>query len=101
MIVAVTGGSGFVGRYLVKKLLSQGSRVRVFTRDKSKFLLNISRLEVIECDLLNVTSQELIPLLEGVEILFHCVGQLNNEKLMRSLHVDATKKLSNAASKSA
>jgi nucleoside-diphosphate-sugar epimerase len=48
MIFAVTGGSGFVGRYLVKKLLSQGVRVGVFTRDKSKFLLNLSQLEVIE-----------------------------------------------------
>lgn len=37
-------------------------------------------------------------MLDGVEVLYHCAGQLTNEQAMRSLHVDATHKLVSAAS---
>jgi len=49
--VLVTGGSGFVGVNLIKKLLSLGARVRA-TIHKKPPVLNDSKIEYVNCDLL-------------------------------------------------
>lgn len=97
MIVAVTGGTGFIGRRLVERLLARGDVVRMITRQAAP-LEKPALLEICECDLLTAEVGDLAAMLRGVDVLYHCAGQLTDVRTMRSLHVDATRKLIEAAS---
>lgn len=96
MIVAVTGGTGFIGRRLVERLLERGDTVRMLTRG-SALSETSPLLEIHSCDLVTASAGELASILDGVEVLYHCAGQLTNMQAMRALHVDATRKLAEAA----
>ncbi|MDD2914581.1 MAG: NAD-dependent epimerase/dehydratase family protein [Gallionella sp.] len=97
MIVAITGGTGFIGKGLLTRLLEHGNTVRLLTRnpDLSK---KSTLLEVYECDLATAEIGQLSAMLDGVDVLYHCAGQLNDSSIMKALHVDATRKLAEAAS---
>lgn len=97
MIAAVTGGTGFIGRNLVARLLERGDSVRLLTRRPTLPFPPAPRLERCECDLRTVEPRDLGRMLEGVEVLYHCAGQLTDESGMRALHVEATGKLAEAA----
>jgi nucleoside-diphosphate-sugar epimerase len=94
MIVAITGGTGFIGTKLVAKLVARGDTVRLLTRQPSLS----SQVKIHVCDLVTVGANELSTMLDGVDVLYHCAGQLANTKTMQTLHVDATRKLVGAAS---
>ncbi len=98
MIVAITGGTGFIGKNLVARLLARGDTVRLLTRC-SEAAEKSSLLEIHECDLLTVDADELSAMLDGVDVLYHCAGQLKDVRAMRTLHVGATRKLAEAASR--
>lgn len=97
MIVAVTGGTGFIGKKLVAHLVDRGDTVRLLTRrpvvDEKTALL-----EQYECDLLTAGLKDISLVLDGVEVLYHCAGQIKEPLGMRALHVEATRKLVEAAS---
>ena len=97
MIVAITGGTGFIGKKLVARLVARGDVVQLLTRQPVLFEKH-SLLEVYECDLLTARASELATILQGVDVLYHCAGQLKDVRTMKSLHVDATRKLIEAAS---
>ena len=74
----VTGGAGFIGSHIVRKLLEQGETVRVldnFSTGKRENLedlaeqFNGDRFEVIERDLRDAASVE--ESVRGVEVIFH------------------------------
>ncbi len=92
MIAAVTGGTGFVGRRLVEHLLASGtfSEVRVLTRSARA----VPGARMLQGDL---TTVPLGPLVEGVDLVFHCAAELRNEATMRGLHVEGTRRLLAAA----
>ena len=92
MIAAVTGGTGFVGRRLVEHLLASGtfSEVRVLTRSANA----VPGARMLQGDL---TTVPLGPLVEGVDLVFHCAAELRNEATMRGLHVEGTRRLLAAA----
>ncbi len=95
-IVAVTGGSGFVGRRLVDRLSAEGYLVRVLTRDASihsSYPLNVT---LFEGDLTD-DDIDLSEFLDGVTTLFHCAGEIKNEKRMHWLNVDGTRRLAEYA----
>lgn len=97
MIVAVTGGTGFIGKRVVERLAERGDTVRLLTR--SPALSGQSPLvKGYACDLVTVGVSELSSMLDGVDVLYHCAGQLTDTQAMRALHVDATRKLVEAAS---
>src|SRR3990172_6225371 len=82
MIVAVTGGTGFIGKNLVARLVARGDTVRLLTRgctvsEKS------SLVEVHQCDLVTASIGDLSSVLDGVDVLYHCAGQLTNPQEMR------------------
>jgi nucleoside-diphosphate-sugar epimerase len=97
MIVAITGGTGFIGKKLVARLVERGDTVRLLTRNPAGSRLS-ARVKIHVCDLLTVGVSELSLMLDGVGVLYHCAGQLTNEPAMKALHVDATRKLVEAAS---
>jgi nucleoside-diphosphate-sugar epimerase len=97
MIVAITGGTGFIGKKLVARLLEQGDTVRLLTRSSMSPEKN-ALLETYQCDLLTARVDQLSATLDGVDVLYHCAGQLKDTSSMRALHVDATQRLAEAAS---
>ncbi len=98
MIVAVTGGTGFIGKKLIERLIERGDSVRLLTRNSRlpKDFPNVA-VEVCQCDLLDMDIDRLATMLEGVEVIYHCAGQLSDAKAMRLLHVEGTRKLLQAA----
>lgn len=97
MIVAITGGTGFIGSALVKRLVSRGDTVRLLSRMR-KAPVNSALVEIHECDLLKMDVNQLAKIIDGVDVIYHCAGQLINVQAMHALHVDATRKLVAAAS---
>ena len=93
MIVAVTGGTGFVGNALVERLIEDEHEVRVLTRNSE-----YTKKGVIPFvgDLLD-DSVELNQFVQDVDVLFHCCGELSDESKMEPLHVGGTNKLLRAA----
>jgi len=92
MIAAVTGATGFIGRRLVAHLIDGGafSEVRILTRSTR----TIERARVFVGDLVTAALE---PLLDGVDVVFHCAGELRDEAAMRRVHVEGTERLLAAA----
>lgn len=70
--VLVTGGTGFIGRELVKQLLARGERVRIMTRRSgipAGFDFDTSKLEVMTGNILTDADQDRA--LEGIEVVYH------------------------------
>ena len=93
MIIAITGGSGFIGSLLVDKHLKQGDQVRLLSRNT---LLERKNVQYFFGDLSN-SSVDLSDFVDGVDILYHCAGEVNNKSLMRELHVNGTQRLVDVA----
>jgi len=92
MIVAITGGTGFVGKRLVKGHLENGDTVRVLTR-KSPVSAGLPNKTILfHGNLLN-TPESLVPFVRDVDILYHCAAEINHSNLMYDLHVTGTKNL--------
>jgi len=97
MLAAITGGTGFIGKKLVARLLERGDTVRLLTRSVTPGE-NSLPVEIHSCDLLTAGVADISTVLDGVEVLYHCAGQLRDTNIMRALHVDVTHKLVEAAS---
>ena len=90
MIVALTGGTGFIGHNLIKKHLLRGDEVRLLSRKAHSS--NTENLNFFLGDLSD-NKVNLSSFVNNVDILYHCAGELLNENLMMKLHIDGTKKL--------
>ena len=93
MIIAITGGSGFIGKLLAERHLNQGDQVRLLSRktqfksvNPQYFFGDLSSPDV------NLSS-----FLNNIDILYHCAGEINNESLMQELHVNGTQRLVDAS----
>lgn len=92
LTVGVTGGTGFIGKQLVKALIKQGFNVISFQRSKS----NNENVETRYFDLskINTINEEL---LKGVDVLIHTAALVHNLKAnsnsYKSMNYDATKQL--------
>jgi nucleoside-diphosphate-sugar epimerase len=93
MIIAITGGSGFIGKQLVEHHIQQGDQVRLLSR---KPPLKDINAQYLLGDLSNPNT-ELSNFVDGADIFYHCAGEINNESLMRELHVNGTQRLVDAA----
>src|SRR5438552_1257226 len=68
MFALVTGGGGFLGRYIVEQLLSRGDRVRVLARGSYPELQQLG----VECLLGDVRDESVTErACAGVDIVFH------------------------------
>jgi uncharacterized protein YbjT (DUF2867 family) len=77
--IAVLGGSGFVGRYIVKRLAARGDVVLVGCRhaEEAKFLRPMGDVGQVETVNLAIDDESLLPaFLAGKEALVNCVGTL-------------------------
>jgi nucleoside-diphosphate-sugar epimerase len=96
MKVAITGGTGFVGRRLAHRHLAMGDAVRVLTRRPKGALSIPEGVQLFQGDL-SVDAGALPAFVDGVDVLYHCAGEIRDEARMHSTHVNGTKHLIDAA----
>jgi nucleoside-diphosphate-sugar epimerase len=92
MLVAITGGSGFIGRHLVDAHLKRGDAVRLLSRTPGPD----SDIEWVQGDLMD-PNMDLRALIDGVDVLYHCAAELSDEAIMPALHIDGTRRLVDVA----
>jgi nucleoside-diphosphate-sugar epimerase len=87
--ILVTGGTGFVGRSLVGKLVADGQSVRILSRrGNSSEHPNISMCRG------DLTSQkDLKAAIKGCKVVFHCAAEKTDEDIMTAVNVTATRNL--------
>jgi nucleoside-diphosphate-sugar epimerase len=95
-VVAITGGTGFVGHKLVRRHLAAGDKVRVLTRRPPGNAVLLGDVSLHHADLA-ADSGALRPFLDGVDVLYHCAAELRDESRMHAVHVEGTKRLLDAA----
>ena len=95
-IAAVTGARGLVGLSIVEDLLKSGWKVRILTRSNDSYVK--SEVDIVVSDINNENGLNL--LLQDVDAVFHCAGEINNEDLMYTINVNGTKKILSALRKS-
>lgn len=84
MRVLVTGGTGFIGRYLCEALIREGHSVIALARKTSRVsvLLQNARLRLVYGDILDYDSLfEVIP--DGLDICFHCAACVESTSYKR------------------
>ncbi len=96
MKIAITGGTGFVGKKLVLKHLEKGDSVRVLTRKPGKDSGMPKAVEIYN-GYLTDQSDSLKSFVNNTDILYHCAAELNHPKLMYHTHIEGTKNLLKAA----
>lgn len=103
-MVLVTGGTGFLGSYIIKHLVEKGYAVRAIKRTTGKLPAYISsailgKVEWVEADILDVMSLE--EAMEGVDTVIHAAAivsfQHKERKDMYQVNVDGTANVVNIA----
>jgi len=95
MIVAITGGTGFIAKKLVLCHLARGDAVRVLSRRPPAQSGLPAAVGHWQSDL--VSSVDIRPFVAGADVLYHCAGEVRNTGLMEMVHVEGTLKLIDAA----
>jgi NADH dehydrogenase len=101
-IVTVFGGSGFIGRYVVKRLAQQGWRVRVAVRRPSRAAFLQPLGDVGQIALLRAPLQDeaaVRAVLEGAEAAINLVGVLfeRGKQSFQAVHLEGARRVAEAA----
>jgi putative NADH-flavin reductase len=80
--VAVLGGGGRTGNYLVNQLLKEGFSIKLLLRNPENFSLKNDQIEIIKGDALDIESVKV--LLKGCQAVLSTVGQRKDESLVAS-----------------
>lgn len=100
--VLVTGGTGFTGSYLCRRLVQEGQDVRVLVRQQSdRSILENLRVEWVLGDLGDRDS--LVKAMQGVETVYHIAALFRPQNVTRQqfwdVNVEGTRNLLDAAEK--
>lgn len=80
--VAVLGGGGRTGKYLVNQLLENGFSVKLLLRNPDDFTIKNSKIEIIKGDAINEESINL--LLKDCQAVLSTIGQRPGEPMVAS-----------------
>jgi len=96
MIVAITGGSGFIGAKLAKRHLAAGDRVRILTRNAG---FALPGAEIFRSDLGDSSDgpAALASFVDGADLLYHCAWIVQNRAPTGPCHVAGTRRLLQAS----
>ena len=99
----IFGGSGFIGRHIVCRLVAKGYHVYVVTRSKDKaarlkLLGNLGQVEIVESDLSDIKL--IARLVSGCDAVVNLLGTINEmrEATLKHLHVVVPHNLAKLAS---
>ncbi len=99
-MILITGGTGFIGSHLVRRMQKEGMPLRVLVRDLRKAeAQGISGAELVQGDVADKASLEKAS--AGCERVVHLVGiiQESAHATFKSVHVEGTRNLLEAAKK--
>jgi dihydroflavonol-4-reductase len=103
-MVLVTGGTGFLGSYIIKELIEKNYSVRAIRRNTSKLPFYISpeifdKVEWVEGDILDTVSIE--EAMEGIDAVIHSAAMISFDKAdkqkMYHINIQGTANVVNAA----
>lgn len=88
-VVAITGGTGFVGRHLVARHVALGDDVRYLTRSASKAALTGATPYIGDLR----SGSGLRSFAAGADVLYHCAAELRDQSIMDDVNVWGTEQL--------
>ena len=97
MKVLVTGATGFLGGWLVKRLLDEGCDVRIIKRANS----SLDEIEGLKLDVMSGDVTDLESLREasrGVDTVFHLAGLIGYSRAQRAASAAGSRKPENTVS---
>jgi len=96
-VVAVTGATGFVGRYIVRELLARGHDVRLLARDPAHLPFPASAVTVVPGTLTDTTA--IARLVAGADAVIHLVGIIaeTGDATFQAVHVVGARTVARAA----
>jgi len=103
-MILVTGGTGFLGSYIIQQLVEQGYAVRAIKRNSSVLPSYISsdilnKVEWVEGDVLDVISLD--DAMKGTDIVIHAAAVVSfhqqDKSLMAQTNIDGTANVVNIA----
>ena len=73
--VLVTGGNGFIGSFVVERLLKYGANVSIASRTQKKFLTHVENdIKFVKCDLLN--KNDALNACKDQDFVFHLASRV-------------------------
>lgn len=96
MLVGITGGTGFIGRVLLLRHLAAGDTVRLLSRRSIYDMALPDSVQIFHGDLTGPV-EFLVPFVDGIDILYHCVAEIKDQTKMYSVNVKGTQNLCIAA----
>ena len=73
--VLVTGGNGFIGSFVVERLLKYGANVSIASRTQKKFLTHVENdIKFVKCDLLN--KSDALNACKDQDFVFHLASRV-------------------------
>ena len=104
MNVIIFGGSGFLGRYIVRQLASKGYFVRVIARNPNEALFlkvygKVGQIQLVSGDIKE--EKKLRDYLRGSDCVINCVATFfeTRSQSFNNLHINAARNLAKAAEK--
>lgn len=95
--VFVTGATGFLGGWLVRRLAAEGAAVRALARrpERADFLRHLTRVEILQGDVTD--APRMAELCAGCDLVFHVAAAFDSIQSQQRVNVEGTINVTRAA----